>query len=277
MPNRPCRRACDHRIRDLVCEERDPALFAQLGIPRATAASWIRRGSRPVVTAELCHRSEQQLQARVVKLERRVRLLLAITRLLFVLVRLLGVRLDSHRVPFGEAKSSILAAIGRAKKRIPLAVALRVLGLTRSRYYAWLRLEQDCRLDDRSSCPHTVPTQLTRQEVATVQQMATAMEYRHLPIPVLAWYAQRIGTVFATPATWARLIRERGWRRPLQRVYPARPKEGIRATRPGELLHIDVTIAAVERRSAEGVGHRVACAELGFPLGGTRSPAAGPD
>ena len=40
----------------------------------------------------------------------------------------------------------------------------------------------------------------------------------------------------------ARLIRERGWRRPRQRVYPARPKEGIRATRPGELLHIDVTI-----------------------------------
>jgi len=48
--------------------------------------------------------------------------------------------------------------------------------------------------------------------------------------------------VFAAPATWARLIRERGGRRPRQRVYPARPKEGIRATRPGELLHIDVTI-----------------------------------
>ena len=41
---------------------------------------------------------------------------------------------------------------------------------------------------------------------------------------------------------WARLIRERGWRRPRQRVYPAKPKEGIRATKPGELLHIDVTV-----------------------------------
>ena len=72
--------------------------------------------------------------------------------------------------------------------------------------------------------------------------MATAMEYRHMPIRVLALYAQRIGRVFAAPATFARLIRERGWRRPRQRVYPAKPKEGIRATRPGELLHIDVTI-----------------------------------
>jgi len=72
--------------------------------------------------------------------------------------------------------------------------------------------------------------------------MATAPEFRHMPIRALALHAQRIGRVFAAPATWARLIRERGWRRPRQRVYPAKPKEGIRATKPGELLHIDVTI-----------------------------------
>ena len=63
-----------------------------------------------------------------------------------------------------------------------------------------------------------------------------------MPIRALALYAQRTGRVFAAPATWARLIRKRGWRRPRPRVYPARPKEGIRATKPGELLHIDVTI-----------------------------------
>jgi hypothetical protein len=93
-------------------------------------------------------------------------------------------------VPSGEAKSSILGAIVRAKKRIPLAVALRVIGLSSSRYHAWLRLEQSCSLDDRTSCPRTVPGQLTRQEISTVQQMATAMEFRHMPICVLALYAQ---------------------------------------------------------------------------------------
>jgi putative transposase len=242
VPNRPCHRAYDHRIRDLVCEERNPALFAQLGIPRSTAASWIRRGSRPVVTTELFGQDEQQLRARVLKLERRVQLLVGIVRLLFTLVRLFAVRLGGERVPSGEAKSTILGVIERAKQRIPLAVALRVLGLSASRYHAWHRLDQACSLDDRSSCPRSVPAQLTAQEVAIAHDMATAMEYRHMPIRVLALYAQRIGRVFAAPATWARLIRERGWRRPRQRVYPARPKEGIRATRPGELLHIDVTI-----------------------------------
>ena len=142
-----------------------------------------------MVTTELFGRDEQQLRARVLKLERRVQLLLGIVRLLLVLVRLFGFRLDSQRVPSGESKSSILGAIERAKQRVPLAVALRVLGLSASRYHAWLRLDQSCSLDDRSSCPRTVPTQLTRQEISTVHDMAIAMEFRHMPIRVLALYA----------------------------------------------------------------------------------------
>src|SRR5471030_1639032 len=52
----------------------------------------------------------------------------------------------------------------------------------------------------------------------------------------------RIGTLFASPATWGRLIRERGWLRPRARVHPATPNEGIRATRPNEYWHVDVTV-----------------------------------
>ncbi len=36
--------------------------------------------------------------------------------------------------------------------------------------------------------------------------------------------------------------RTAGWRRPRIRVYPAKPKVGIRPKAPGELLHLDVTI-----------------------------------
>ena len=32
-----CRRVYDHRMRDLVCEDRDPGLFRHLGVPRSTA------------------------------------------------------------------------------------------------------------------------------------------------------------------------------------------------------------------------------------------------
>jgi transposase InsO family protein len=63
-----------------------------------------------------------------------------------------------------------------------------------------------------------------------------------MPIGTLALYAQRIRKVFAAPATWGRLIRERGWLRPRRRLYPEKPKTGLRADRPNKLWHIDVTV-----------------------------------
>jgi hypothetical protein len=58
-----CRRAYDHRMRDLVCEERDPHLFRHLGVPLSTAVSWIRRGPRPVVSADVLALDGAQLRA----------------------------------------------------------------------------------------------------------------------------------------------------------------------------------------------------------------------
>ena len=43
-------------------------------------------------------------------------------------------------------------------------------------------------------------------------------------------------------STWSWLVREGEWRRPRRRLYPAKPKVGIRADAPNELWHIDVTI-----------------------------------
>jgi transposase InsO family protein len=58
----------------------------------------------------------------------------------------------------------------------------------------------------------------------------------------LALHAQRIGKIIASPSTWYRLVKNSGWRRPRNRIYPAKPKIGIRAKAGGELLHLDVTI-----------------------------------
>ena len=75
-----------------------------------------------------------------------------------------------------------------------------------------------------------------------MHEMVTAPDCRHMSVHGLALHAQRIGKLFASPGTWGRLMRERGWRRPRTRVHPATPKEGIRATHPNEYWHIDVTV-----------------------------------
>jgi len=63
-----------------------------------------------------------------------------------------------------------------------------------------------------------------------------------MSLRALALHAQRTGKVLASPSTWYRLVRNAGWRRPRKCIYPAKPKIGIRAKAPGELLHLDMTI-----------------------------------
>ncbi|MBI5545655.1 MAG: hypothetical protein HY901_17345, partial [Deltaproteobacteria bacterium] len=176
--------------------------------------SWIRRGPRDVISADLVSRDAIELQAQVLKLQRRIDLHLAVVRLLFMLVRLSGARLNQDRLPEGSVKATVLDAISRATKSIPLAIALRVLGLSSSRYHAWRKLGQHCLLDDRQSCPKTSPTQLTAAEVSSMHELVTDEAYRHVPVSRLVLLAQRLKKVVASPATWSKLIRERGWLRP---------------------------------------------------------------
>ena len=70
----------------------------------------------------------------------------------------------------------------------------------------------------------------------------TSNEYRHVPTGTLARLVERLGKVFASPSTWYRLVRIHKWRRPRQRVHPAKPKVGIRASRINEIWHVDTTL-----------------------------------
>ena len=176
------------------------------------------------------------------RLRQRNEVLSAIVRLLFMLLRLAGVRLDETRIPDGAAKAKILAAIARARTTLQLAVVLRVLGLSPSRYHAWNRLDRACQLDDRSTARERRRRSSRPRKSAPCTTSRPAAAIATYRCAASRFHAQRIGMLFASPATWGRLIRERGWLRPRARIHPATPKEGIRATRPNEYLHIDVTV-----------------------------------
>jgi transposase InsO family protein len=232
---------CDHRIREIVCETGNPRIFQHLHIPRSTTASWLSRGRRSVVSLDWHHDIASVLDENE-KLKRRTERQTAIIVLLVVLLKLSRFRLDERRLPDATAKAKVLRAVDRSKDALSLKSTLRLVRLSPARYHAWKRAEKQCELDDRSSCPRSHPTQLRPHEVSTIKEMVTATEYRHMPLRTLAYYAQRAGKVFASATTWSKLVRQRGWRRPRRRVYPEKPKTGIRATYTNEYWHIDVTV-----------------------------------
>jgi len=236
------RRTYDYRIQEAICETGDRDLFPDLEIPRSTIRSWIHRGVPDVVTSDLVARDRADLLAEIQQLHHRTALLGAVVGLLIAMLRISKVQLDYERLPDGDAKRILLRAIERAGKVLSLRATLRIARLSSSRYHSWCRAKAGCELDDQSSGPRVVPTRLTPSELEAMQEMVESDDHRHMSLRGLALHAQRIGKIFASPSTWYRLVRIAGWRRPRNRVYPAKPKIGIRATAPGELLHLDVTI-----------------------------------
>jgi len=120
--------------------------------------------------------------------------------------------------------------------------SLKIIGLIEVRLRIWKRRQTLCMLDDAAPCPRTNPGRLTRDELSAMRDLVESDDVKHFSLRSLSLYAQRLGTVFASYGTWCRMFRVHGWRRPRKRLYPAKPKVGIRATRPNEWFHIDVTV-----------------------------------
>jgi putative transposase len=176
------------------------------------------------------------------ELQRKVEFLGAMVGVLVALIRVSKSRLDFERIPDPNSKRLILRAIDTSKKSMPLTASLRLADISASRYHSWCRTEEGCDLEDHASCPRAMPSRLTSEEVAVIETMVTSRDHRFMSVRALALHAQRVGMVFASPTTWYRLIRRRGWWRPRKRLYPAKPKIGVRTKAPGELIHLDVTI-----------------------------------
>jgi len=242
MSTRRRQRTYDHRLVRLVRETGDVDLAIRHGVPRSTAAGWVRREARPVVTSMAAEAESVELRVRVVSLERRLRRVEAMLRILLALVQVLQPDLTRLRVPHAADKSRLLRAIDRSRDVLGLARVLRLLRLSPSRLSAWRRAAQACELEDTPSCPHASPQRLTSKEIAEIRGMVTSAAFRHVPTGKLAVLAQRLGRVFASATTWQRLVRERGWRRPRLRVHPEKPTQGIRASEPDEIWHIDTTV-----------------------------------
>ena len=112
------RRSYDHRLRAIISEGGDPDLLGKLEIPRSTISSWIARGPANVVTLDM--EDTVALQAEVLKLRQRVRILGTVVGLLKTKTRIQGLNSEGARIPEAEQKSEVLNSASRALAVLPL-------------------------------------------------------------------------------------------------------------------------------------------------------------
>ena len=70
----------DHRLRELIRQTGDLTIATSAGVPRSTAAGWLRRSGRTTVTLDALSLGQQELQAEVLRLQRRVEKLRAVVK-----------------------------------------------------------------------------------------------------------------------------------------------------------------------------------------------------
>ena len=241
MPSSRRQRSYDHRLVALVRETRDVSIARARGIPRSTVSGWLRRAPRPVTAADEGAEALAALRRQVAVLQQRNKQLWAVLRVVFVLFHIVKPDIARLRIPAAQ-KARLLRAVERTREVLGLRRVLALFGLSAARLQSWRVAAKACELDDQPSCPRTSPQRLTSAEILTMRQFATSDDLRHVPTGRLALLAQRRGAVFASTSTWYRMVRTRQWRRPRTRVHPQPNVEGIRATAPNQIWHIDTTI-----------------------------------
>lgn len=178
-------RRYDHRLRDLVHSTGDITVATRQGVPASTARGWLMKSNAEVVSLEVLDLDTIRLQQEVTRLRRQIEGLTHLLRLAIVVLQVSGFSFARVRLVEGSDKKRLIRAIQKTRSHVALRTVLRAIGLSRARYHDWNNDER-CGLDDRSSCPKTLPHQLTPDEVNTIRDMVTSQDYRHVPTTCLA-------------------------------------------------------------------------------------------
>lgn len=154
----------------------------------------------------------------------------------------MGFKLRWKHIDSIKTRDKILEAIATAMTETHLNICLEHLDLSLSRYKRWNREKRGCGLPNIKVCPKgNRLNQLTFEEVQVMRHYVTADEFSYFPIRSLHYFAKRQGTLFCSYSTWTKYIDQYKWLRPRKIPVEKPERLGIRAKRPNEIWHMDVS------------------------------------
>ena len=187
----------DHRLRDLVRATADSTITRKNGVPRSTAAGWIKNKPKDVLSIQPIAPNPPELQQEIVRLREQIAKLRSLLRLIFVILRLSGFKLERCRIPDPKNKRRLIQAVDRATAVIPKRTVLAVIGLSYSRFHAWTNADI-CQLTDLPHAQRAIPINLLATRSPPCETWWRTKELRHLSTCGLVRLARKLGKVFAS-------------------------------------------------------------------------------
>lgn len=141
-----------------------------------------------------------------------------------------------------EHKTEVVKTINRVGETITIELACRLMGLGMSIFRGWaMETYFKCNNSALKLCSNAYPNQLTHKEITKMHKLLTDTRYMMWPIKSLAYFAKNKALVIAHPNTWYKYVKLFDLERVLVRKQKREYEEGIRATKPDEIWHADVT------------------------------------
>ena len=205
-------------VKAAIIASRNPNLFPDLSIPKSTAQHWIRSGAdanRPLTSLPSVLKAEVTLDA------------LALT------IKCLGDEINLSKLTKYEVERLRMAVFSNsAHVRTHLGLRLR------NRLKTVL---SPCKKSIDGRCLKRFSSQLTQMEVTTMKKLVTSARYAHMSISSLSLLAAREGLLLCSHHTWYKYIARHKWPRPHAKIKKPPRARGLRAKKPHEIWHIDIS------------------------------------
>ncbi|MEM6525347.1 MAG: hypothetical protein AAGF85_13610 [Bacteroidota bacterium] len=205
-------------------------------IPRGTLHNWKRRDINRIYGVNI-PTEEIELISQLIRHKRLLKLakgLYHLSKGLSELVFLINgyEKILAHHFPLFKRM------INNASRYISVAMILKWLQVNPGKYYYYLRAKK-CPGSTLQMCRNRYPRQLLPQEVVLLKSYLTNKQYTHWSTASICFQAMRDQKLFASVSTWYTYAKRFGIER--ARIKKKRSTTGIRANKPLEVIHMDIT------------------------------------
>lgn len=228
-------RSYPDQIKNEIIRTKNPNLFPELKIPRTTALYWIKSSEVKKTTVNYKDIQDKRIKRLTAALKREE----ALKNLVIRVSKIFPYSFRVVKIKNKSIKRKIVELVESSRSCCKLSDCLKAIGLSKYVYRRWVNLTV-CKTSF-SDCARRHPKQLTEREERVMHSLVVSPKYAHFSIRSLALYAQRQKLLHCAVETWYKYIKKYNWRRPNKKIIKLRYRDGIRANKPNEIWHIDVT------------------------------------
>jgi len=149
--------------------------------------------------------------------------------------------INSSKKVIRQNAKTVVDTITRVSPTLGLKRAVKLFGISIRQFYNW-KNKVDCRISVLNLCRKKHPFQLTENEIEVLKSYVYRVDLLNWSLSSVYWKMIRDGAAYMSYSTFCKYTRLVFADRKKYRIKKRKNKTGIRAKRPLEILHMDVTI-----------------------------------